>query len=64
MKVLGAEPWMQLNYGIVTLRTRSPLNAAAAEFSALLGQAEQAVSAEEAALVARWVPQPSAVVDK
>lgn len=57
MTVLGAEPWMQLNYGIVTLKGAAPLNMAAAEFSAFLGTAEQAVLAEEQGLIARWVPQ-------
>ncbi len=56
MVVLGAEPWMQLNYGIVTLRSRPQLNMAVAEFCGFLRAVEQAVVAEEGDLVARWVP--------
>jgi DNA-binding transcriptional LysR family regulator len=54
--VLGAEPWMQLNYGIVWLRERLPPSAALLEFHALLVEAEQAVSQEEAGQQARWLP--------
>jgi DNA-binding transcriptional LysR family regulator len=56
MVVLGAEPWMQLNYGIVALRSRPQLNMAATGFRAFLAEAERAVLAEEAELIARFVP--------
>lgn len=62
--VLGAEPWMQLNYGIVMLRNRPQLNMAAMEFRAFLVEAEQAVLAEEAGLIARWAAAvPMAAAD-
>lgn len=57
--VLGAEPWMQLNYGIVTLRSRPQLNVAAMEFRAFLAEAEQAILDEEATLIARWAGEAS-----
>ena len=54
--VLGAEPWMQLNYGIVSLRERLPSSAALLEFHALVVEAEQALVLEEAGQQARWLP--------
>lgn len=59
MVVLGSAPWLQLNYGVVSLKSRPPLDMIAMEFRALLASAEQAVLREEAALVARWVPAAS-----
>ncbi len=53
--VLGNEPWMQLNYGLVTLDKRLTMDTTLQDFRARLIEAEKAVLEEEQRLTARWV---------
>ena len=54
--VLGTEPWMQMNYGVVTLKAGQPMSNAMLMFREYLNQAEQAITEEEKSLIAKWVP--------
>ncbi|AKC86352.1 LysR family transcriptional regulator [Pseudoxanthomonas suwonensis] len=58
--VLGTEPWLQLNYGMVTLGSRLAANTAVQDFRARLIEAEKAVQEEEQRLASRWVPGKAA----
>jgi DNA-binding transcriptional LysR family regulator len=56
--VLGSEPWLVLNYGVVRLKSH-PLSPAANRLVEFLHEAEQAVSADEQALLSRLAPRPA-----
>jgi DNA-binding transcriptional LysR family regulator len=51
--LLGTEPWLRLHYGIVSLRGR-PSTHAAEKFRQFVVEAEQAATAEEKRLLARF----------
>lgn len=53
--LLGTEPWLHLQYGIVTLRGR-PWTQAAERFRAFVLEAEAAMAREEERLLARFGP--------
>ncbi len=53
--LLGREPWMQLQYGIVSLKGR-PQTQVAEKFLQLVLEAERIVVREDARLVARFAP--------
>jgi DNA-binding transcriptional LysR family regulator len=57
--LLGTEPWLHLQYGIVSLRGR-PWTQAAARLRALVTDAERDASADEVRLGARYGPARSA----
>lgn len=56
--VLGTEPWLLLNYGVVRLKSH-PLSPAANRLLELLHEAEQAVSADEQDLLPRQTNRPA-----
>ena len=55
---IGAEPFLSLRYGIVTLKTQ-PLSAAATRFREYVMEAERAFSEREKELLERWRPRPA-----
>lgn len=55
--VLGAEPQMELRYGIVRLKSH-PLSAAASRFHEYLLDAERTFTEQEQELLERWRPRP------
>ena len=52
--VLGTEPWLQLRYGLVTLKAAPPASSALPVFREYLAQAEQAATEEDRSLIAKW----------
>ena len=54
--VLGAEPWMHLNYGLVMLKNPQAMGSALLTFRDYLIEAEQTLCDEEKDLITRWVP--------
>lgn len=52
--ILGTEPWMRLDYGMVTLKTRLPLAGDTALFRDYLLDAERVVSELDTSLALRW----------
>ncbi len=56
--VLSSEPWLHLNYGVVRLKSH-PLSPAANRLLEFLHEAEQAVSADEQAMIARRAIRPA-----
>lgn len=60
MVLLGSEPWLRLNYGVVKLK-RQALGPAAARLREYLVEAEARLTIEESSLLARWVKRASAV---
>ena len=57
--VLGSEPFLSVNYGLVKLKTQ-PLTAAGARFREYLLQAERAFTEREHQLLERWRPRLTA----
>lgn len=53
--VLGSEPWLHLQYGIVKLKGR-PMSTEAEQLLACVLEAERATTLEEERLIARWAP--------
>lgn len=53
--VLGTEPWLQLRYGLITLKAAPPASSALLMFREYLAQAEREATEEDRSLVARWV---------
>ena len=58
--VLGTEPWLQLRYGLVKLKTGSPADSLVQQFREYVMEAERVLGREEPARVARWVPSMAA----
>lgn len=52
--VLGTEPWLQLRYGLVTLKAAPPASSALLMFREYLAQAEREANEADRSLVARW----------
>lgn len=56
--ILGTEPWMQMNYGLVVLKARLPLSDDLAVFKDYLHDAERVIAELERSLVVRWATIP------
>ena len=57
LTTIGAEPWMNLRYGLVRLKGH-PMSSAALRLSDLIFEEEQATLKLEAQLAAKWRPSP------
>ena len=54
--VLGTEPWLQLRYGLIKLKTGSAADALVQQFRDYVLEAERVLGRDEPGLIARWVP--------
>ena len=59
--VLGTEPWLQLRYGLVTLKAGSAAGALVPQFRDYVLEAERVLGREEQSLIARWVSEAAQI---
>lgn len=53
---LGTEPWLQLRYGLVKLKTGSATDSLVQRFREYVMEAEHVLGRDEPSLIARWAP--------